>query len=214
MKSVLLIGLGRFGRYMALRLNELGHEVLGVDCDEQCVNAALSYLTDAKICDATDEQVVRSLGVNNFDLCVVAIGEDFESSLEVTALLKDNGATTILARAATDLHERLLLRNGADHVIYPVKQAANYAATRYTTDHVLDYMTLSGDYSIVELEVPPSWIGQSIAELKVRERYALNIIAIREQKRTKAMPGPKYIFSPGESVMVMGHNDDLHRFLK
>lgn len=214
MKSVLLIGLGRFGRYMALRLREMGHDVLAVDRDEEKVNAALACVTDAQIGDATNEDFVRTLGVRNFDLCVVAIGEDFESSLEATALLADHGAEHILARAATDIHERLLLRNGAEHVIYPVKQAANYAAARFTTDNVMDYLALSEDYSIYELTVPGEWSGQSIGELNVRQRYNINIIAIKEGRRMKSMPGPAYVFAGGETIMIMGHNKDLRRFLK
>ncbi|MGN0983644.1 MAG: potassium channel family protein, partial [Gemmiger sp.] len=169
MKSVLLIGLGRFGRYMAQRLQEMGHDVLAVDKDEEKVNAALSSVTDAQIGDATNEAFIRSLGVRNFDLCVVAIGEDFESSLETTALLADYGASHILARAATGIHEKLLLRNGAEYVIYPVKQAANYAAVRFTTDNVMDYLALSEDYSIYEVTPPGEWSGKSIAELNVRQ---------------------------------------------
>lgn len=214
MKSVLLIGLGRFGRYMALRLQEMGHDVLAVDKDEERVNATLPYVTDAQIGDATDEAFIKTLGVRNFDLCVVAIGEDFESSLEATALLADNGAQHILSRAATDIHERLLLRNGAEHVIYPVKQAANYAAARYTTDNIMDYLSLTEDYSIYELTVPGDWNGHSIGELNVRQRYNLNIIAIKEGSRMKSMPGPAYVFAGGETIMVMGHNKDLRRFLK
>lgn len=122
MKSILLIGLGRFGRYMALKLQDLGHDVLAVDIDEERVNESLADVTDAQIGDATNEAFIKTLGARNFDLCVVAIGDDFESSLEATALLKDNGAQVVLARAATDIHAKLLLRNGADHVIYPVQQ--------------------------------------------------------------------------------------------
>lgn len=214
MKSVLLIGLGRFGRYMALRLQELGHEVLAVDKDEAKVNAVLSIVTDAQIGDATDEAFIRTLGVRNFDLCVVAIGEDFESSLETTALLADHGAQHILARAATDIHERLLLRNGAEHVIYPVKQAANYAATRYTTDNVMDYIALTEDYSICEMVVPASWRGQSLRTLNVRAKYNINIIAVKDGPHLKSMPGPDDVFDGDETIMVMAHNRDLKKFLK
>lgn len=214
MKSVLLIGLGRFGRYMALRLQEMGHDIMGIDIDEQKVNAALAYVTEAKIGDSTDEMFIKTLGVRNFDLCVVAVGEDFESSLETTALLKDAGAPRILARAATDIHEKLLLRNGADFVIYPVKLAANYAATRFTTDNVLDYLALTEDYSICEMTVPGSWSGRTIAELEVRKRFNVNIIAIKEGSKMKSMPAANYSFSGGETLMVMGHNTDLRKFLK
>lgn len=214
MKSVLLIGLGRFGLYMAQRLQELGHEVLAVDIEETQVNEALPFVTDAQIGDSTNEAFLRSLGVQNFDLCVVAIGEDFESSLETVALLADNGAKHILARAATGIHERLLLRNGAENVIYPVKLAASYAATRFTTDHVVDFLALTEDYSICEISPPEDWVGRTIGELNVRKKYNINIIAIKEGSRMKSMPGPDYAFTRQETVMIMAHNQDLKRFLK
>lgn len=214
MKSILLVGLGRFGRYMALKLQELGHEVLAIDENEERVNEALAYVTDAQIGDATNEAFIKTLGVRNFDICVVAIGDNFESSLETTALLKDHGAQFVLSRAATDIHAKLPLRNGADHVIYPVKQAADYAAVRYTTDHVLDYMSLSDDYSICEISVPSDWVGKSIVDLAVRSRFNINITAIKEGGKLKPLPRPQYVFTGNETLLIMGHVDDLHKFLK
>lgn len=214
MKSVLLIGLGRFGLYMAQKLQELDHEVLAIDCDEERVNEALTYVTDAQIGDASNETFIETLGVRNFDLCVVAIGDDFESSLETTALLKDHGAQKVLARAATDIHAKLLLRNGADHVIYPVQQSANYAAIRYTNDHVLDYMALSTDYALCEIDAPESWIGKSIIDLKVRSKYHLNIVAIKVAGELRPLPTPDHVFAANETILVMGHNNDLKKFLK
>lgn len=214
MKSILLIGLGRFGRHMALKLQEMGHDVLAIDQDEARVNAALSFVTDAQIGDATNEAFIATLGVNNFDLCVVAIGEDFQSSLETTALLKDHGAPVVLSRASTDVHAKFLLRNGADDVIYPAKLAASYAAVRYTTDHVLDYMALSDGYSICEISVPENWIGRSIVQLSVRTKYKISIVAIKEQGRMNSMPTPDFVFSGDETLLVMGHDNDLRKFLK
>ena len=214
MKSVLLVGLGRFGRHMALKLQELGHDVLAVDQDEARVNAALSFVTDAQIGDATDEAFIKTLGVRNFDLCVVAIDDDFESSLEATALLKDNGASFVLSRAATDVHAKFLLRNGADDVIYPASQAARYAAVRYTTDNVLDYMALSGEYAICEVSVPEPWLGQSILQLNVRGKYNISVLAIKEGDQMQSMPGPDHVFKRGETMLVMGSNRDLQKFLK
>lgn len=214
MKSVLLIGLGRFGRHMALKLQEMNHEVLAVDQDEARVNAALSYVTDAQIGDATDEAFIRTLGVRNFDLCVVAIGDNFQSSLETTALLKDYGAPMVLSRASTDVHAKFLLRNGADDVIYPARLSAQYAAVRYTTDHVLDYMALSDGYSICEISVPASWIGRSIVQLSVRNKYNIIIVAIKENGRMDSMPAPDFVFSGRETLLVMGHDNDLRKFLK
>lgn len=214
MKSILLIGLGRFGHYMAMKLQELGHDVLAVDSSEEKVNAALPFVTDAQIGNAADESFIRTLGVRNFDLCVVAIGEDFESSLEATALLKDNGAAFVLSRAATDLHARLLLRNGADQIIYPVKQSADYAAVRYTIGHVLDFMVLGDDYSICEVPVPEEWAGKSIVELRVRSLYHINIAATKVDGHMYPLPAPEYVFQGNETLLIMGHNNDLKNFIR
>ena len=151
MKSVLLIGLGRFGRHMAQKLRDLGHEVLAVDKDEERINAALSYVTNAQIGDSTNAQFIGSLGVRNFDLCVVAIGDSFQSSLETTALLKEYGAPFVLSRATRDVHAKFLLRNGADEIVYPEKQMASWAAVRYSSDHIFDYIELTQDLSLIHI---------------------------------------------------------------
>lgn len=216
MKSVLLIGLGRFGRHMAIKLQALGHDILAIDQNEARVNNALAIVTDAQIGDATDEAFIKTLGVRNFDLCVIAIGDDFQSSLEATSLIKDNGAPFVLARAATDVHAKFLLRNGADDVIYPAQLAARYAAVRYTTDNVLDYTLLDDDYAVCEVNVPEAWQGQSILELNVRGRYSISILLIKDaiSGQTQTMPGPDHIFARGQTMLVMGLNKDLQKFLK
>ncbi|MFW5669087.1 MAG: potassium channel family protein, partial [Acetivibrio ethanolgignens] len=132
MKSILLIGLGRFGRHAARKLDEMGHEVLAVDKDEERVQAALPFVTNSQIGDSTDENFLKSLGINNFDVCIVAIGDNFQSSLETTSLLKELGAKLVVSRAARDVHAKFLLRNGADHIVYPEKQLALWTAIRYS----------------------------------------------------------------------------------
>ena len=144
MKSILLIGLGRFGYSLAEKLNELGHEVLAVDRHEERVNQVLPIVTDAQIGDAASETFLRTLGVDNYDVCFVAIGEDFQSSLETTSLLRELGAKKIVSRASREVHRKFLLRNGADEVVYPEGQLAAWTAIRYTTDHVLDYPQCGG----------------------------------------------------------------------
>ena len=166
MKSVLLIGLGRFGRHMAAKLQELHHEVLAVDKNEERVNEALDLVTHAQIGDSTSEAFIASLGVRNFDLCVVAIGDDFQSSLETTALLKEQGARFVLSRAARDVHAKFLLRNGADDVVYPERETASWAAVRYSSDHIFDYIQLTPDHAIYETAVPPAWVGKTIGQLE------------------------------------------------
>ena len=213
MKSVLLIGLGRFGRHMAQKLRDLRHEVLAVDTDEGRINAALPYVTHAQIGDSTSEPFIASLGVRNFDLCVVAIGDNFQSSLETTALLKEQGAPFVLSRATRDVHAKFLLRNGADEVIYPEKQMASWAAVRYSGDHIFDYVELTSDYSIYETAVPPSWVGKTVMELAVRQRYKVNILATKRKGTLDPMPGPNHSFQTGETILILGDNRDLQKFL-
>ena len=214
MKSVLLIGLGRFGRHMAQKLRELHHEVLAVDQNEQRVNDILPLVTHAQIGDSTNEQFIASLGVRNFDLCVVAIGDDFQSSLETTALLKEHGAPFVLARAAREVHAKFLLRNGADDVIYPEKQMASWAAVRYSADHIFDYIELTEDYSIFETAVPASWVGKTIVELAVRQRYRINVLATRRRGQLEPLPGPSHCFQADETIFILGSNQDTQRFLR
>ena len=168
MKSILLIGLGRFGATMAMKLHELKHEVMAIDISEERINAILPYVTSAQIGDCTNEQYMSSIGVRNFDLCIVAIGDNFQSSLETTALLKDLGAKFVLSRANRDIHAKFLLRNGADQVVYPEKEMAIRSAVRYSTDNIFDYIELTPDHSIYEVPVPSSWIEKSIVQINVR----------------------------------------------
>lgn len=213
MKSVLLIGLGRFGRHMAQKLRDLHHEVLAVDKEEKRVNNALDFVTNAQIGDGTDPQFIASLGVRNFDLCVVAIGDDFQSSLETTALLKEQGAPFVLSRATRDVHAKFLLRNGADEVIYPEKQMASWAAVRYSSDHIFDYVELTPGYSIFETAVPQAWMGKTVVELAVRQKYRINILAVKKGGSLEPLPGPAHRFQPDESIFILGDDRDVQRFL-
>ena len=213
MKSVLLIGLGRFGRHMAAKLRELHHEVLAVDKDEERVNDALDIVTHAQIGDSTNPAFIASLGVRNFDMCVVAIGDDFQSSLETTALLKEQGAPYVLARAARDVHAKFLLRNGADDVVYPERQSASWAAVRYSSDHIFDYIELTPDHSIYETAVPPAWVGKTIGQLGVRQRHGINILATKRGGQLNPIPGGDHCFQAEETILVLGANKDVQRFL-
>ena len=181
MKSVLLIGLGRFGRHIALKLNEMNHQVMAVDINEDRVNAVLPYTTNAQIGDATREDFLESLGVNNFDVCIVAIGDDFQSSLETTSLLKELGAKYVVSRAARDVHAKFLLRNGADEIVYPEKQLAAWTAIRYTADHILDYIELDNEHAIFEITKPENWVGKTVGEVDVRNKHGINIMAIKHK---------------------------------
>lgn len=213
MKSVLIIGLGRFGRHMAQKLNDLHHEVLAIDKNEDRVNDVLPFVTSAQIGDSTNEKFIASLGVRNFDLCVVAIGDSFLSSLETTALLKDYGAPFVLSRATRDKHAKFLLRNGADEVIYPEKQMANWAAVRYSSEHIFDYIKLTPDHSIYETEVPAAWVGKSVGEIGVRQKYHVNILATKLDGELSPLPGAAHVFTEKETILVLGHNRDIQKCL-
>ncbi len=214
MKNVLLIGLGRFGRHMAQKLCDLNHQVLVVDKDEHRIQEAMTYVTNAEIGDATDPALIDSLGVRDFDLCVVTMSHDLQASLEITALLKKKGAPFVLVRVSRDTHGQFLLSCGADEIIYPEKQMADWAAVRYSGDHIFDYTRLSSDHAIYETEIPEKWIGHTMVELGVRQRYHLNILAIRRYGDVDPMPSPSYQFTPGDHVILLGSDKDVQKFLR
>ena len=214
MRSILLIGLGRFGRHMAQKLSDLHHEVLAIDKDERKVQDALNYVTNAEIGDATDPALIESLGVRDFDLCVVTMSHDLQASLEITALLKKKGAPFVLARVSRDAHAEFLLSCGADDVIYPEKQMAEWAAVRYSSDHIFDCIRLSPDHAIYETDIPASWIGHTVMDLAVRQKYRVNILAIHRDGAVDPMPGPSHAFAQGERVILLGSENDVQKFLR
>ncbi len=214
MKSILIIGMGRFGRHMARKLRELNHEVMAVDRNEERINDVLDLVTSAQIGDSTSEAFIASLGVRNFDVCMVAIGDDFQSSLETTALLKEQGAPFVVSRAARDVHAKFLLRNGADEVVYPERQMAGWAAVRYSSDHIFDYIQLTPDHSIYEVAVPESWEGKTIVQLGVRQKYHISILAIKQEGQLEPLPKPNRCFQSGETMLILGADRDVQKFLR
>ena len=180
MKNILIIGMGRFGRHCARKLNEMGHQVMAIDTREDRIDTVLPYVTDGLIGNSTKKDFMKTIGVKNFDVCIVAIGDDFQSSLETTALLKDLGAPFVVARAARDVHARFLAKNGADEVIYPERQLAEWTAIRYSSNHILDYTPLSEEYAVYEIQIPANWTGKSLAELDLRRTRKINVFAIKQ----------------------------------
>ena len=211
MKSVLVIGLGRFGTRAARKFEELGQDVMAVDSREERVNDILPFVTDAMIGDATRESFLSSIGVGNFDLVLVAIGDDFQSSLETTSLLKELGAKYVVSRAKSDVHEKFLLNNGADEVVYPERQLADQAAIRYSSDHIFDYVELGKAWEIYEVDIPKEWQGKTIAQLDVRRKYGINIIGIREQGQDMASVGPDTVLSSSQRMMVTGDKKTIYK---
>ena len=211
MKSILLIGLGRFGKHIAMKLRELNHQVMAVDHKEELVQEILPYVTNAQIGDSTNEEFLRSLGVDNYDVCIVGIGNDFQSSLETTSLLKELGAKLVVSRAATDVQEKFLLRNGADEVVYPEKQMAQWAASRYSANHVLDYIELDNDHAIFEVEIPQNWMSKTVGQLDVRKKFNINILAVKCGSKLDSFITPDTLLCEGKSLMVMGKYKNIQK---
>lgn len=211
MKSILLIGLGRFGRHIAMKLDELNHEVMAVDNNEDRVNAILPYVTNAQIGDATNQGFMESLGVNNFDVCIVAIGDNFQNSLEATSLLSELGARQVVSRAARDVHAKFLLKNGANEVIYPEKQMAQWAAIRYSADHILDYIELDKDHAIFEISIPESWIGKTVGQLDIRNKHNINIMAFKYQGELNMNIKSDTLIPSGHSMLVLGDIKNIQK---
>ena len=214
MKTILLIGLGRFGRHAARKLRELGHQVMAIDREEQCVNAVLPYVTGALIGDSTNQEFLQTLGVETFDVCVVAIGDDFQSSLETTALLRECGAKFIVSRASRDVQEKLLLHNGADEVVYPEKQLAEWAAICYSSNYILDYIAVGEDSSLYEIAGPERWVGRSVAQLNIRRRYQINVVALKQGGRILSDINPDAPLTGDLTLLVIGRDKDVQMILR
>ena len=190
MKNILLIGLGRFGKHIAMQLNQMGHEIMAVDINEERVNKVLPFVTNAQIGDSTDAQFLESLGIEN--------------SLETTSLLKELGAKLVISRAERDVQEKFLLRNGADKVVYPEKQVAKWASIRYTDDHILDYMEVDASHAIFEVEVPREWIGKTVGGLDIRRKYDINILAVKNEGEVSIAVSPNTVLIAGSTILVLG----------
>lgn len=211
MKNILLIGLGRFGKHIAMQMNQLGHEVMAVDINEELVNKVLPFVTNAQIGDSTDADFLKSLGIDNYDICFVTIGGDFQNSLETTSLLKELGAKMVISRAERDVQEKFLLRNGADKVVYPEKQVAKWASIRYTDDHILDYMEVDAAHAIFEIEVPEEWNGKTVGELDIRKKYKINILAVKEDGEISVAISADTLLTDHVTLLVLGEYKVIKR---
>ena len=211
MKSILLIGLGRFGRHIAKKLDELHHQVMAVDKEDTRVDAVLPFVTNAQIGDATNEDFLSSLGVGNFDVCIVAIGDNFQNSLEVTSLLKELGARMVVSRAARDVHAKFLLRNGADEIVYPERQLADWVAIRYSADHILDYIELDEEHAIFEISIPEEWIGKTIGQLDIRKKYDINIMALKTNDIMNLKISSDTQLLKGSTMLVLGETKHIQK---
>lgn len=214
MKNILLIGVGRFGRHIAVQLSQLGHQVMAVDTNEERINEVLPLVTNAQIGDVTNEEFLRSLGIGNFDVCIVTISGSFQNSLETTSLLKELGAKCVVSRAERDVQEKFLLRNGADYVVYPEKQMAKWTAIRYTGDHIFDYMEIDDQHAIFEVEVPEAWIGKSVGEVDIRKRFGISILGIRRSGKIDVFVTSDTVLSNDITLLALGEYKSLQKCFK
>lgn len=211
MKSVLVIGLGRFGRHLAHKMAEFGNDVMVIDKEAEIIEQCAAEYTDAQIGDCTNETVLRALAVSHFDLIFVTIGEDFQSSLVITSLLKRYGAKCIVAKARQSIQADLLRQIGASEVVYPEREIAEKLAIRYNAKNIFDYIPLTSEYSIYEIPVLPSWVGQSVAEVNVRKKYKINIVAVKSGNQLQPVPSADYIFRAEDHIVVIGQSTDVFK---
>ena len=214
MKAVLIIGLGRFGHHLCTEMVRLGNEVMIIDKDEERLADLVPYVTAVKVGDCTNEEVLRSLGVGNFDICFVCIGSNFQSSLEITSLVKDLGAKHVVSKANRDIHAKFLLRNGADEVFYPDRDIAERMAMKYSANHVFDYIELAEGYSIFEIQPDKSWIGKTIGEVNIRAKYHVNVFGIKKKDgELDLLPNASYMMNGEDHMMVAGLTKDIDKLL-
>lgn len=214
MKTMLIIGLGRFGHHLCKNLVELDNEIMIIDEKEEALEDLLPIVTTAKIGDCTNPEVLESIGVNNFDVCFVCIGNNFQSSLEITSLLSEMGAQYVVSKANRDIQAKFLLRNGANEVIYPDRDIAEKEAIRLSANHVFDYIELNDEYSIYEIPPLKEWIGKSIMQVNFRAKYNINILGTKEGKDTHLLPLPDHVFQENQHLMVIGKKVDIDKILK
>lgn len=213
MRSVLIIGLGKFGKHLAMKFSELGTDVMAVDSCEDNVREVVPYVCNAKIADCTKEEALLSLGVSNFDICFVCIGTNFQSSLEITSQLKEMGAKKVVSKASTDIHAKFLARNGADEVVYPERDRAEKLAVQYNMSNIFNFIELSDAAGIYEIPVMESWVNNSIIELNIRNKYKLNILAVKKGNAV-IIPESDYVFEGDDHVIVLGEQKHVEKILK
>ena len=211
MKSFLVIGLGRFGSALAMELCAQGNEVLAMDLSEKAVQEVADKVTHAVAGDARDPEVLRAIGARNMDCAVVATAADVGSSALITLNLKEQGVPQVVGKAHSDIHRKVLEKIGADQVVFPEKEMALHLAQSLSNEEILNYIELSGEYSILERMVPDSWQGKSLSELNIRAKHHLTVIAIRRGKELIISPGADARFRAGDSMLVLGGNHDIEK---
>ncbi|MBQ7726322.1 MAG: TrkA family potassium uptake protein [Clostridia bacterium] len=213
MKSFLIIGLGNFGHLLVRSFADQPCEMMIVDRNENALEDLLSLGVSAKIGDCTNPEVLRSFDVPSFDACFVCVGSDFQTSLEITSLLKELGASKVFSKAGEDVQAKFLLKNGADHVIYPDKETAESLAVSESNDSIFDCIPLTADYSVYEITAPKAWIHKTIRDIDVRAKHHISILATVEGGKISPMPPVDYVFRESEHLMVLGSTDDIRKLM-
>ena len=208
-KQFVVFGLGRFGSSLATTLSDAGYEVMGVDKCEERVQDIASMVTQAVQAEVTDVDALRALGIRNFDVAVVAIGKDMQSSIMTTLLLKEMGIPYVVAKASTEIHQRVLEKIGADRIILPERDMGKRIATNIIAGNIIDYIQLSKDYSIMEISILPQWANYSIKDINIRAKYGINIIAVERGGDINVTPGPDYILEKDDLLVVVGNNKSI-----
>ena len=212
MKSILLIGMGQFGQILGEKLVNMGDEVMIVDKDEDIINPIASKYAGAVIANCMNADNLKTLDIPSFDVCVVTIADDFQSSLEITSISKDLGAKYVVSKANTDIQRKFLIRVGADEVIYPNRDVAEKLAVKLNSQKVYDYIELDSEYSIFELAVPNKWIGKTIMEANPRAVYEINILTIKKGNKIMPTPTPSTVFEDGDKMVVFGNTEKIIAF--
>ena len=212
MKSVLLIGMGKFGQALGEKLLSIGDEVMIVDKDEDVINALAPRYTNALIANCMNADSLQAMDIPSFNVCVVAIGDDFQSSLEITSILKDLGAKYVVSRADTDIQRKFLFRVGADDVVYPNRDIAEKLAVRLNSGNVFDYIEVDKQYSIFEIKIPARWNGRTLVDANPRGKYGLNVLLIKKGKDIVPSPTADYVFESGDNILVFGETEKILAF--
>lgn len=208
-KQFVVIGLGRFGTSVAKTLTQLGNDVLAIDRSETAVQVVMNSVTHAVQADAREEETLKALGVRNFDVAIVAIGDDIQANILITLMLKEMGVKMVVSKAMNHLHGRVLEKIGADKIIYPEKDMGIRLAHNLVTHNVMDWIELSPDYSVVEITVPQKFIGKSLGELDLRAKYGINVIAVKKSNAIIVAPGAKERFEQNDIVIIVSKNELL-----
>ena len=201
--------MGKFGQTLGERLLNMGDEVMIVDKNEDIVNTLAPKYTNALIANCMNENNLRTMDIPSFDVCVVAIGDDFQSSLEITSILKDLGARYVVSKATTEIQRKFLLRNGADEVVYPDHDIAEKLAVKLNSAKVFDYIELDAEYSIFEIAVPTEWYRKKIVDVNPRRKYGINILTIKKGRKIVTSPDAEYVFDDGDHMVIFGNTEKI-----